>query len=180
LQAAVAGADQYLWRRPLRFGLKVPLLADGVGFGEPCFKFAVNVGYGGESEMVDVVSDGNGVDAAEARVLESAGENDVAIYPLQARSHLREGHAHLKGDAGLFGQDDDGAATLHGGEHGVEDCADGGGLAFEMGLQIVLAAEVGLIAVGEFPLAPRALPKRALWMLDHNSSRYFANSRIMG
>jgi len=92
--------------------------------------------------MMDVVSGGNGVDAPEAWVLQSARQNDVTVHPAQTRRHLRKRHAHLKRDAGLFREHDHRSATPNGLEHRVKDRADGRGLAVKMRLQIMPAAEM--------------------------------------
>ena len=103
---------------------EMPLLADGVGFGDPFFKFSIDVRQRGETEMVDVVSRRNGVDATETRMLQPAGQNDMTVHPAGTGGDLGEGHADLKGDAGFFRQNGDRAASSRGLKHGVEDRAD--------------------------------------------------------
>src|SRR5579862_331224 len=94
-------------------------------------------------------------------MLESARKNHVAVNPSQSRSQLRERHANLKSDARFFRQHDHGSATPNRFKRGVKNRADFRWLAVKMSLQIVPAAEVRLVAVGEMAFAGRALPKRA-------------------
>jgi hypothetical protein len=144
--------QSFVWLRLPRWGFalnshcmlpaEMSLLAHGVGFRQPPLDLAVNFRHRAETEVVNMVSGGNGVSAPDAAVLHSASQNHVAVNPLQTRSQLREGHAHLKRDACLFRQHDHFSAAPNGRQHGVKDGPDFAGLAGKMRLQIVPAAEV--------------------------------------
>lgn len=137
------------------------LLADSVSFRKPFFKVFINVRQRGQAEMMNVVSGRNRVNTTESRVLESACQNDVAVNPSHTGSQLGEGHAHLKRDAGFLREHDHRSAAPHRLESGIKDRADFRWLAPEVGFQIVRAAKVGLIAIGETAFAGGALPERA-------------------
>ena len=81
---------------------KMALLSDLVCLTYPRTKRVVNVGRLRETKVVHVVPCGDRLDLAEARMLEAAGENDVAVEPLTSRRDLRKGHADLEGNAGLL------------------------------------------------------------------------------
>ncbi len=66
------------------------LLTDGIGFPKPVFGLHVDLRHGGETKMVDMISAGDRVDAAEAWVLQPARENDMAVNPVQGRCYLRK------------------------------------------------------------------------------------------
>jgi hypothetical protein len=114
----------------------------GIGFGQPSFNFTVNVRHGKKAEMMDVISGRDCINSTESRVLQPAREHYMTVNPAQTRSQLREGHPHLKGDAGFFRQDGHQSAPPDCLEHGVKDRADFRRLAVKMRLQIVPAAEV--------------------------------------
>jgi len=63
--------------------------------------------------MMNVIARTDGIDAREARVVEAAGENHVAIESIAAKADGREAHTHLKRDARFFGENEHGAAAAH-------------------------------------------------------------------
>ena len=94
----------------------------------------------------------------------------MAINPLASRSQLREGHAYLKRDACFLRQNGNTSATANHFGHRIVDRANLRRLAVKVVVEIVIAAKVGLIAIGKPALATRTLPKRALSALDHERS----------
>ena len=81
---------------------EVALFPDRVCLAQPRDKRVVDVGWLRETKVMDVIACGDRLDLSETRVLETAGEDDVAVEPLPSRRHLREGHAHLEGNARFF------------------------------------------------------------------------------
>ena len=96
--------------------------------------------------------------AAKAGALEAPREDDVAIEPISARGHLREGHADVEGNPRFLGKDLHRPDVADGRHHGIEHLADARGLAREVVLQIVPTAGVRLIAIRELATAPLAAP----------------------
>jgi hypothetical protein len=114
-----------------------------------------------------MISARNGVNPAEARVLQSARENHMTVHPARARRHLRKRHPHLKGDARLFRQHLHRAAAPDRLEDGLEDRPNLRRFSAKMGGQIMPPAGMRLIAVGKIPPATRALPQWPFGRLRH-------------
>jgi len=140
--------------------VEVALLADSIGFGQPSAKLRVHITWGGKPEGVNMIAWRDGLDDAEARVLESPRQDDVAVEPIRSRCDLRKGHAHLESDASLFGKDANRAERADRGDYLVEKRSNLRPLAAEMMLQIVPGAGVRLVAVCEVAIALFALPQR--------------------
>ena len=64
-----------------------------------------------------------------------AGQDQVAIEPVAAGDEGGEAHADVEGDAGLFGEDGDGADGSDHGEYAIEGGADEGIGAGEQGVE---------------------------------------------
>jgi len=108
--------------------------------------------------MVNVILPRNRVDAREAGPFAPARQNQV---PDEARApNLDSGkrHPHLECDAGLLRQHRDRASAPHLGEEPVEQLAHCGRFPLEVGFQVVTAARMRLVPVGEFAPASRATP----------------------
>jgi hypothetical protein len=135
------------------------LAADFVGLGDVLLELAAELGGVAEFEGVDVVSGGDGLDLEEAGAWVALGEDEMAAEVAAAGHERGEGHPDLEGDAGFFGKDEDGAVGAGGFEEGVEEAAGFGGLAFEVRIEGDVGAEVGLVFVGEAPVAHGAGPE---------------------
>lgn len=93
------------------------------------------------------------VDSAEAWMWQSAGEDDVTIEPALARRDLGKRHPHLKGNARLLREDNGRPARGDCAADRLEQQTDRPILALKVVGQVVPAAGVRLIAVGEATLA---------------------------
>ena len=113
-------------------GRKMALLAHSVSFGEPGGDFVINLIDALETEGVQMISRRESFDPAEARVLQTSRQDDVAVDPILPDDERSETHADLKSDPRLFREDDDGAVLLGDGQQFVEDRAHDRGLAGEM------------------------------------------------
>src|SRR5713101_4297796 len=71
---------------------EVLLLSDRVRLAQPGDEFRVDLLGPRDAEDVHVVARRDGVDAAEARVLEPPRQHDVPVEPALPRRHLRERH----------------------------------------------------------------------------------------
>jgi hypothetical protein len=91
-------------------------------------------------------------------MLEAARQDQVPIEPPLAWRHLGEGHPNLKGDSCLFGQDSDGTDRTKHRQYGIIQLANRWAFAAKMIAELVSAARVRLIPIGEPPLAPCASP----------------------
>ena len=95
-------------------------------------------------------------------MLEPAREHQVTIQPATARRDLRERHTHLKRDARLLGQDENGADRSNCQRHQLVQLAYEGLASGEVMVQIVEdRACVRLVPVREGASALRAAPERA-------------------
>ena len=117
--------------------------------------------------MMDVILGRNRVDAPEAWVLQPPGKHHVTVEPAGSRRHLSEGHPDLKGDPGLFRQDGHGSAGVDRLPDGLVEGPYRGILAPEMVGEVVAAAGVGLVAVGEAAAASRTGPEWGPVWYDH-------------
>lgn len=139
---------------------EVFLLSHRIRLGEPRAKLGVDVSELFQAEGVQVVAWGERLDAAESGMLEPPCEHQVTIEPAAPRRHLRERHAHVKCDAGLFRKHFHRPDGANGGHHGVEQCANLRRLPGEMVREIVTSTGMGLIAIRELTTAACASPER--------------------
>jgi hypothetical protein len=91
--------------------LEMLLSTDGIRLSKPGAELSVDLGRRHEAEVVDMVPGRNSVDAAEAWMWPSAGEDDVTIEPVLSRRDLGKRHPHLKGNARFFWEDNDGPTS---------------------------------------------------------------------
>lgn len=139
--------------------MQVPLGADRVRFPRPGAKLSIDLGRGNQTEMMYMIAGGDGLDAAKPWVRQSTGQYEVTIQPVGARSDLSEGHADLKGDASLFRENGHRAACSYGSPNGLVERAHGRILPAKVVGEVIPAAGVRLIAVGEAAPASRARPQ---------------------
>ena len=135
------------------------LRADSIGLSKPGTELRINLRGRHQAEVVDMVSGRDRFDSAEAWTRHSAGEHHVTIEPAMTRCDLGERHPHLKRNTRLLREDDDRATSGDCTSDGVEEQADGGILALKVVGQVVPAAGMRLIAVGEATLAIGTGPK---------------------
>jgi hypothetical protein len=110
----------------------MPLLADLVGFREPGGDFVIDLIHGFEPKRVEMISRRESLNPPETRMLETTRQDDVAVHPVSANDERRETHAHVKGDARLFGQNSDRPILAGNREQFVKDSAHAGRFAAEM------------------------------------------------
>lgn len=139
--------------------LEMLLGTHGVGLSKPGAELSVDLAGRHKAEVVDVVSGRDRLDAAEARVCSSAGEHDMTIEPALARRDLGERHPHLKRNARLLWNDRDRTTRGDRAADGVEEQPDSPILALKVVGQVVPAAGMRLIAVGETPLTTGTGPE---------------------
>jgi hypothetical protein len=119
----------------------------------------VDLGRRHKAEVVNMIPWGDSVNAAEAGVWQPTGEDDVTVEPVLVRCDLGKRHPHLKGNARFLWDDDDRPAGGDGAADGLEKQTDSPVLALKVVGQVVPAAGMRLIAVGEATLAMRTGPK---------------------
>ena len=85
--------------------LQVELPPDEIRLRDPRSKIIIDVAGPTDSECMEVIASRERLHLAEARMVQPSGQNDMAVQPLPARSHLRERHAHLEGNPGLLRED---------------------------------------------------------------------------
>ena len=136
------------------------LLAHRVGLGQPGPKIVIDVREPLETEDMDVVARRESLNRPESRMLQTAREYDVAIEPAVTDRDLGKRHANLEGDPRLLGEHGHGAGRLNGGKHGIEETTNLGIPAIEMFSELVPAARVRLVAVGELATALVTPPER--------------------
>jgi hypothetical protein len=97
------------WKRWLGApaGLEMLLSPDGIRFSKPGGELSVDLGRRHKAEVVHMIPGRNSVDAAEAWMWPSAGEDDVTIEPVLTRRDLGKRHPHLKGNARFLWEDND-------------------------------------------------------------------------
>ena len=83
----------------------------------------------------------------------------MAVEPPLSRCDLRKRHAHLKGDASFLWKDNDRPTGPDRAADRLEERPDRAILTSKVVGQIVAAAGMRLIAVGEAALASRTLPE---------------------
>jgi len=88
-------------------GREMALLSYSVGFGEPGGDFVIDVVHVLEAKGVEMISRGESLDAAKARVLQPPCQDDVAVDPILPDDERSETHANLKGDSRFLRQDDE-------------------------------------------------------------------------
>ena len=137
------------------------LLADRVGLGEPRLDLRVDLGRPMQPEHVYLVPGRDEIDAPEARAVQPARQDHMAIDPAAAKRERGEAHPHLEGNARLLGQNLDRPVLHRGCKQSVEGCDDVGRAAFEVILEPDVAAEMRLVAIREIASAIRARPHRA-------------------
>lgn len=145
----------------------MPLLTDFIGFLQPALEFGIDIADRLQAEMVNVVSGGDRFDLAETRVLPLSCQDDVTVEPIHARGDLCKRHSRLECNARFFGKHDHRTKTLEHIDDRVKKNADFGRFTLEMRFEIVTAAEVRLIPIGESALASRALPERSIGSAGH-------------
>src|SRR5271168_4948327 len=136
------------------------LLAYLVGFAKPGLDFAVHFIAGGDTEGMYVVARGDRCDLPETGIFQSAGQDDVADQVIAPEGYGGKAHAYLEGDAGLFGYHAGRAAAFHQFCEGTVEGDGAWSLAGQMLAQGEARAEVGLVTIGEEPVAFRAFPER--------------------
>ena len=134
--------------------------ADRIGFPQPGPEVLVDLARRHEPKVMHVISGRDGIDAAKSRVRETAGKDDVSVEPCRTRCDLGKRHTNLKCDPGLFRDHGHRSALGDSASHRVEQHPYSGILPLKMMLQVVPSAGVRLIAVGETPATPGALPQR--------------------
>jgi hypothetical protein len=139
---------------------EMPLLADIIRFAEPRLHVAVEFLARRDREVVDLIARRDGLDLGESRVIEPAGEHDVARNPVSPQADRGEAHAYLKRDPRLLGEHPHWTAALDEARKIAEQRRGARRLSGEMLAQRVARAEMRLIAVGERPSALRAVPER--------------------
>ena len=139
-------------------GLEMLLSTDGIGLSKPGAELSVDLGRRYKAEVVDMIPRRNSVDAAEAGVWQSAGEDDVTIEPVLSRRDLGKRHPHLKGNARFLWEDDDRPTGGDRPADWFEKQTDRPILVLKVVGQVVPAAGMRLIAVGEATLATGADP----------------------
>lgn len=139
--------------------LEVLLRSHQIGLCQPRSEICVDIAQLRESECMHVISRRERLDDAKARMVETSGKHHMAIKPCPTRSDLGERHAHLKGDAGLLGQNSHGAYRPEGGDHAPKERPNRGWLTTKMMGERESAAGVRLIAIGEGPPALPASPQ---------------------
>jgi hypothetical protein len=115
-----------------------------------------------DPEVMSMIARRKALYLREQGIVRPPREYEMPGHPVPPNRQLGEGHAVLKGDAGLFGQDDDRPGSLDHGQEGVEYGAHLLGLARKMAFQIVPTAGMALIAVGE---GSAAVPTSPQWPL---------------
>lgn len=115
-----------------------------------------------ELEGVEMVARRKALDSREERTLDPAGEHEMAERPVPAQRQLGEGHPHLEGDAGFFGQDRHRPIFGEQREECIVNRANRDRSAVEMAGKIVPGAGMALVAVRKAPPTARTMPKR--WM----------------
>src|SRR5215468_1031424 len=136
------------------------LSTDEIGFSEPSLDLRIHLFNGTQPKQVHMIACGNGVYASETRRLEAAGEHDVSIDPALMQTYRSKAHAHLKGDASGFRDDEYWAQALHHGFQAPVDRDDLWGLPHKVRLESVPCAGMRLIGVGERTAACGAHPQR--------------------
>ena len=137
---------------------QVFLFTDRIRLPGPLDEFPIKVGQRRDAEMVNVIARRDRVDAGEPRVLEPAGQHEMADEMSPAHRDGRKRHSHLKRDPCLFRQNDHWADTAHQFHECIKELARLCRLSLEMGIEAVVAAKVRLIAVGEPAATRRTLP----------------------
>lgn len=117
-----------------------------------------------------VITWGDRVDPAEARVRQPTGEYDVPVEPALTRRDLGERHPYLKGDARLLREDGDRTTSGDGAAYRLEQRTDGGVFPSKVVVQIVASAGMRLIAVSEPAPTMRAGPERGTIPWSHMCS----------
>ena len=81
------------------------LLANGVCFGQPFAKLRVHITGCRQPECVDMISRRNGLNLAEARMLEAPRKHDMTVEPICPWCDLSKRHPHLERNSSLFWKD---------------------------------------------------------------------------
>ena len=123
---------------------------------------------------MDLIARREMFDLGEAGIFEAAGQDDVADQSIAAEHYSGETHAHLKSDAGFFGNHADGAASFYQFCEAAEERDGERGFAGEMFSQRDARAEMGLVAIGKGPGAFWAFPE---WRWRHRVSRILPQIR---
>ena len=139
--------------------LQMKLLSHEIRFRDPRTKIIIDVTRLRDSKCVQVIAGRERLHLAEARMVQSPGENDMSVEPVPAGSDLRERHAHLKRDACFFRKDSDRTVRSDDGDDLLEERADDRGFAAEVMRQRESPAGMRLIAVGEYSPARAAAPE---------------------
>jgi hypothetical protein len=141
---------------------KMPLLPDRIRLPQKAHELCINVFGRRQPKMVHVVSCRDRFDFTEPAILESSGQDDVAVEPPHPRRDLRERHPGLKGDPSFLGQNSHRPDLLNRSNNRLKQVADLRRLTREMRFQVVASAEMELIAISELPSAIRTPPQSSL------------------
>ena len=135
------------------------LLANAIRFGEPRAELGVDLSDGMHAKRVEVVPRRKRLDLSEARTLQAARQDNVAVQPFLARRHLCKRHAYLKRDARLLGQDAHRSNPAYRREYSLEERPNPRVLTPKMGGERMPSAGVCLMAVGKGALALWTAPE---------------------
>lgn len=80
------------------------LFADRIRFADPRRELIIEIRKTIQTKRVQMISGGKRFDARETWMLDATREDKVTNKIVSAHLHGNEGHPHLKGDTGLFGQ----------------------------------------------------------------------------
>jgi hypothetical protein len=143
------------------------LSTDGIRLSKPGAELSVDLGWRHKAEVMDMIPGRNGVDAAEAWVWQSAGEDDVTIEPVLPRRDLGKRHPHLKGNARFLWEYYDRPTRGDRPADCFEKQTDSPILALKVVGQVVPAAGMRLIVVGKATLATGTGPEWPTVLYGH-------------
>ena len=142
------------------------LLANSICFSQPFAKLGVHITWFGQPEGVNMITRRNGLDRAEARMLEPPRQHDMAVEPIRPRCDLGKGHTHLKSNPSLLWKDAHLPKLANRRNDLIENGSNFRPLATEVVFKIVPAARVRLVAVCEVASAFLTLPQAGLFYVD--------------
>jgi hypothetical protein len=148
----------------------MPLLPHGIRFAQPRLEFRIDVVGARKTKDVDMIPHRERLDSPEPRTFEATREHHVSIEPPAPRRNLRERHADVKGDARLLRQYLHRSNVANSRNNGIEERTNRRRLVREVMLEIMTAARVRLIAVGELASAPLAPPQG--WPRQRSPARH--------
>src|SRR5438045_2876044 len=104
---------------------QMALLADAIRFGKPSGDFVIDLVDAHESERMKVIPRRKCFDAAKARILEAARENNMTVHPILPNNECRETHPDLKRNSRFLREHCDRSVLPGDGQHFVENRANG-------------------------------------------------------